>query len=534
MSPRLDLAPKRTRESTSKVRTGCSTCKARRVKCDEGKPVCRRCAIGGRQCEYNAPRAAPPPRNLITVYLPPAQIQPVLFVNTPGLDFFHQNLAGKLDGQFDSRFWSRLVLQLSHSEPAVRHAVSAISVISQDIESFSRHSAGSVKASLEAQREWNRAVKSLSARIQAHPQSNLVPLVCCLLFTCVEFLRGGVESSMFHVQSGFNILAAIRRNSDAGGNPGFYVSSNELEAIENYIVPVFLRLGVLCSLAGRVTPPIYPSPSTGTRGNHAQEDLTDSRRRLFEISDTCIRFIGEATSKAALFQIDVDDLAEQAKLQSRLETWRDQLHDLLARMRTAGSPAAPEALHLLLVQYKVVYIWLRVCTTAGETATDSYHADFEELVHSAEQIAQSSGAKATPQPLSFDINILGPLYYATLKCRYPATRRRALDLLQLAPRQEGLWNARYAYATAKRIIEIEERHLNGQELPNETSRLHGLTLPDRESWVHNQGEMASDLSELDHTGVSSPSFSSVLEANFRTKPWGLLGEWQTITEYIKP
>ncbi|KAK9235995.1 hypothetical protein V1525DRAFT_408206 [Lipomyces kononenkoae] len=56
MTPGLDLAPKRTRESTSKVRTGCSTCKARRVKCDEAKPICRRCAVGGRKCESNTER----------------------------------------------------------------------------------------------------------------------------------------------------------------------------------------------------------------------------------------------------------------------------------------------------------------------------------------------------------------------------------------------------------------------------------------------------------------------------------------------
>ncbi|KAH6704254.1 hypothetical protein BKA61DRAFT_618217 [Leptodontidium sp. MPI-SDFR-AT-0119] len=92
MTPGLELAPKRTRESTSKVRTGCSTCKARRVKCDEAKPICRRCAVGSRKCEYITTRP-PPPRNVITIYLPPTQIQPVFFVNDRGLDFFQQNLA---------------------------------------------------------------------------------------------------------------------------------------------------------------------------------------------------------------------------------------------------------------------------------------------------------------------------------------------------------------------------------------------------------------------------------------------------------
>ncbi|RFU23975.1 hypothetical protein B7463_g12362, partial [Scytalidium lignicola] len=530
MTPGLNLAPKRTRESTSKVRTGCSTCKARRVKCDEAKPICRRCTVGCRKCEYNTARTSAPRRNVVTVYLPPMQSQPVFFVNDRCLDFFHQNLAAKLDGQFDSKFWSKLVLQLSHSEPSIRHAVSAISVIYQDVESSLRHPAGYVNANPEAQQEWDTAIKSLSARIQAHPNSNLVPLVCCLLFTCIEFLRGNVESSMLHVQSGFNILAALRHNSDAAPDLGSNLLSNDLKAIEYHIIPMFSRLSVLCSLAGRIPPPIY-APTA--KEDSPQEDLTDSRRRLVEISDTCLRFIREASPRAAMFQIDVDDLVAQIKLQTRLDAWCDQLDELLERMQAAGNPAKQDALNLLLVHYKVIYIWMRVCTTAGETATDSYHTDFEELVHYAEQIAKPGVGMATSQPLSFDIQILAPLYYTALKCRHPALRRRALEMLQLAPRREALWNAHHAYVTAKRVIELEERHLNGQELPDETSRLHGLPLPDDESRIHNLGEMPFDFRKFDHSIVPSPAYPGTLEAVFQTKPWGLLGEWQTITEYIK-
>lgn len=529
MAPGLDLVPKRTRESTSKVRTGCSTCKARRVKCDEAKPICRRCTIGGRKCEYNAVRAVLP-RNVITVYLPPVQIQPAFFVNDRGVDFFHQNLAAKLDGQFDSKFWSKLVLQLSHSEPPIRHAVSSISVIYQDVESSLRHPEGYVNANPEAHREWNTAVKSLSARIQAQPNSNLVPLVCCLIFTCIEFLRGNVGYSILHVQSGFNILAVLRRNSDAVTDPGSKLSSSDLEAIEDHIIPMFSRLKVLCSLAGTTTPQIY---AASAEDDSLQKDLTDSRRRLFEISDTCIQFINKTIAKAYVLQIDVDNLVGQIKLQTRLDAWCDQLDELLKRTQAAGKPVKQDALNILLVHYKVIYIWLRVCTTADEMATDSYHTDFEEIVDYAGKVAKTDDGMATPQPLSFDMHILGPLYYAALKCRHPAIRRRALEMLKFAPRREGLWNAPHAYVTAKRVIELEESHLNEQGLPDETSRVHGLPLPDDESRVYNLSEMPFDLRKLDYNIVPSPAFPCTLEVVFRTKPWGILGEWQTTTEYIK-
>lgn len=529
MTPGLNLAPKRTRESTSKVRTGCSTCKARRVKCDEAKPICRRCNIGGRKCEYNIARTAPP-RNVVTVYLPPTRSQPIFFVNDRCLDFFHQKIAANLDGEFTTQFWSKLVLQLSHSEPSIRHSVSAISIIYQDVESSFRHPAGYVYANPKAQQEWNKAIKSLSARIRAHPNSNLVPLTCCLMFTCIELLRGNVEASMLHAQSGLNILAALPRSRDAAPNLGSNSVCNDLKAIEDYISPIFSRLNVLCSLAGRLTPPIY-APTAKEDSPH--EDLSHSRQRLIEILDTCIRFIGKISVNAATFQIDVDDFIEQLKLQSRLEAWHDRLDELVERMKASGNPAKRDAFNLLLVHYKVIYIWIRVCTAAGEMDTDYYHADFEELVNYAEQIVKPGVGMVTLQMLSFDIQILGPLYYTALKCRHPTIRRRALGMLQLAPRREGLWNAHYAYVTAKRVIELEERHLNGQELPGETSRLYGLVLPDDESRICNLSEMPIDIRKFDYNIVPSPACPGMVEAVFPTKPWGPLGEWQTITEYIK-
>jgi hypothetical protein len=405
-----------------------------------------------------------------------------------------------------------------------------MSVIYQDVELSLRHPAGYVNASPKAQQEWNTAVRRLSARIQAYPNSNLVPLVCCLLFTCIEFLRGNIASSMLHMQSGFNILSALHRNSDAPPDLRSNISSIDLKAIEDHIVPMFLRLNVLCSLAGKITPPMYIPTA---RENSHQENLTDSRRHLYEISDACIRFIGKAMTKAAVFQIDVDDLVEQVKLQTKLDAWCDQLDELLERMQAAGNPAKQDALNVLLVHYKVIYIWIRVCTTAGESATDSYHTDFEELVYYAEQIAKPGGGMATPRPLSFDMQILGPLYYTALKCRHPAIRRRALEMLHWAPRREGLWNGHYAYVTAKRVIELEERHLNGQELPDETSRLHGLPLPDDESRIYNLGEIPFDSHQSNHSIVPSPACPGTVEAVFWTKPWGLLGEWQTTTDYIK-
>jgi len=224
-----------------------------------------------------------------------------------------------------------------------------------------------------------------------------------------------------------------------------------------------------------------------------------------------MRFIEKARYKAAEFRIDVEDLIKQINLQAKLDEWYDQLNNLLECMKYAGHQAKQQSLNILLIHYKVMYIWTRVCTTMSEMATDSYHAEFDELVRNAEQLVQPSLALTTHLPLSFEMQFLAPVYYAALKCRHFAIRRRALKMLQLAPRWDGMWNAHWAYVTAKRIIQLEESHINEQGLPDETSRIHGLPLPHEESLAH----------------------PGTVEAEFHTKPFGLSGEWRVVTEYIK-
>jgi Fungal Zn(2)-Cys(6) binuclear cluster domain len=51
------------RRPNKKTKTGCKTCRIRRVKCDEGKPNCRRCEIFGVECDgYMEPKSRAPAR----------------------------------------------------------------------------------------------------------------------------------------------------------------------------------------------------------------------------------------------------------------------------------------------------------------------------------------------------------------------------------------------------------------------------------------------------------------------------------------
>ncbi|KAK5656874.1 hypothetical protein OQA88_4423 [Cercophora sp. LCS_1] len=61
-SRRSRRSPRKT--DRQRVRTGCFTCRGRRVKCGEEKPTCKRCQTGNRECVYGngerAPKRGPP------------------------------------------------------------------------------------------------------------------------------------------------------------------------------------------------------------------------------------------------------------------------------------------------------------------------------------------------------------------------------------------------------------------------------------------------------------------------------------------
>lgn len=150
----MDGPRTRKRACTSKVRTGCITCKERRVKCDEVKPTCTRCARAGHECRgYNhnplrsqqrppGPRSQPVTRRLLPRHRPaqPAALAitvgralaPIRLHGHDGLyfDFFRSHAVTDLSGYLPSPFWSHTVLCHALSDPCSRHAILALAAAS--------------------------------------------------------------------------------------------------------------------------------------------------------------------------------------------------------------------------------------------------------------------------------------------------------------------------------------------------------------------------------------------------------------------
>jgi hypothetical protein len=133
----------------AKVRTRCMTVssvpasvhkpRVRRVKCDEVKPTCKKCTSIGRKCSgYLTPPSSNNTPSPSKGSLTPESQLTESDLERRSFDFFCKRTVVIHSGIFDPTFWTRLVLQATHQEPAIIHAVIALGALHESFEVWSR------------------------------------------------------------------------------------------------------------------------------------------------------------------------------------------------------------------------------------------------------------------------------------------------------------------------------------------------------------------------------------------------------------
>ncbi|KAF8867089.1 hypothetical protein BDZ45DRAFT_667075 [Acephala macrosclerotiorum] len=212
---------KRPRASKPKVKSGCITCKTRRVKCDETKPECLRCQKFGRRCDGYLPEPSrsgglmqlQPRIPSVTLYSPTTSIH-ATEEESRYFQIFSERTAHELSGFFDSAFWARVVLQESHNIASIRHAAIALGALTKSLESAPspglkvnviqttdlKHHEMAVLSNLRAIGELNHYISSSNS-----PQIRYA-LIACLLFVCFETFQGSYASSVQQTYGGLKML----------------------------------------------------------------------------------------------------------------------------------------------------------------------------------------------------------------------------------------------------------------------------------------------------------------------------------------
>lgn len=166
-------------------------CRIRRIKCDEVRPSCSQCTRGRRACDgYGHDKkndSVGSPDSQLGVTLPTRLFETDIEVGH--FEFFLNMTAPRLSGPFKSEFWDQSVLQATHHERAIKHAIIAISALHQG---FVKGQNGTKNPCWHddayAVKHYLKAIQYLVVPVGKSEEGQLtdVTLMTCILFVCFE------------------------------------------------------------------------------------------------------------------------------------------------------------------------------------------------------------------------------------------------------------------------------------------------------------------------------------------------------------
>lgn len=204
----------RKRAFKPKARTGCLTCKIRRLKCDEGKPHCYKCISSGRECEGYAP-------DLRQQYLRVSGIRLDSLISNPSTpvgdgprdtrsyQFFFERTLIDFTKTFANPLWTAIIPVLTRYEPSICHAVLSLSKFHEQYLEQRQIGQAHIAPTKDGEglSQYNYAIaKLLGARSTSPPPADIY-LISCVLFISIEFLRGNYSAA---ISLGIHGLKMIR------------------------------------------------------------------------------------------------------------------------------------------------------------------------------------------------------------------------------------------------------------------------------------------------------------------------------------
>jgi len=411
------------------------------------------------------------------------------------LEFYYHCAGRTLSSKFDEGFWTRTTLQLAQTEPSIRHALVALGYLTRAEPGSLRHARSGFIATHEHKtlfRHYNKAMSSLMHRMKEPSYTSDIGLVACLLFVCLEFIRGDYHTAFTHLKSGLEIMSERVRRGDA--------------AIPDSLVGLFNRTMTAALLYGMTVPDIFNVSITGPQSYpqltfgfyemssplpqsyppQAFTSLAEAEVAHTQLRNASILFIREWGQKLFLhIPVSLDAIVLQTQLTRCLEAWERSFMLLVQHGRLSEEDRV-KASTIKLIHYPL-YIAVPVATVLDQMAYDAYTAGFEAIIHHARIVLASMGLipdntklPMPPKPganFTFEISLIPSLYYCVTRCRCPTIRREALSLLELNPPREALWDAEQHAVVGRRVIEIEEQEVDPVTgWPVASSRLWGTAI----------------------------------------------------------
>ncbi|KAK5653741.1 hypothetical protein OQA88_7897 [Cercophora sp. LCS_1] len=302
---------KRTVQRGAKVKTGCATCRIRKIKCDENKPSCKRCSSTGRTCDgYSSPFKLVTSHAVNSRQPTPGQIAP------QDVDLLNRYFSIKT--MFDIKLpcddEARQVLQASLTDLPIQHAVSSLKVLREDLQASKGVPASVLLPTAKHDygvQTYCKALRGLASTL-SYPDSDGLrsTLLCCQVFISIEQVRANYAAMAQHIIQGLGIMRENR------ARPSLAVAAREVVPARRGPLP-FLDVFVIKLFAA-------PCKYVGTPREVCRDGLRtivpDRRKGLTKIAESALEFLNKV-SRVELVGDALGLLSEKASLMGSLDSW---------------------------------------------------------------------------------------------------------------------------------------------------------------------------------------------------------------------
>ncbi|GES58525.1 hypothetical protein ATEIFO6365_0004067600 [Aspergillus terreus] len=414
--------------------------------------------------------------------LGPLMILPAMgSAQTEAMCFFQYISVQHLTEYHPCGSWRKTLMFFAQTVPSVRHAAIALALIHRNY--FDRHSSGHVHQS-HSLTDWppnaapllhyNQAIHLLlNQQAGDSPETTVITLLACYLFTCFDNLAGNYVQAIKHLRAGVELSRNIDRainttnstttsdhSAPSGVHPPISQVTRQIRRLDMQ-AGTFLVDWTPLDIQETCPSPLRPSDRPFRSLDHAADQLQTLLARVMRLRHT------EQQMSPTERTTSLSPSSRKDIVLDQLETWSALFENTLQQdsaWATASGPDHP-LVSLLRLQHTIACMLLRTCGPGRELDYDSFLPQFQQGVAWAADVAAAHERYAGPLKPTFtpETGIVPVLYIIGVKCRHPVVRRQVLGILRRRPIREAVWDSICAARVVERVIEIEE---GGQLAPS--------------------------------------------------------------------
>lgn len=295
----------------------------------------------------------------------------------------------------------------------------------------------------------SKALRALRKRVEVGGSDVVkTALICCVLFYCFESTLGNSETAIRHLQSGIAMLSHVQQTCHrpqededmAAVSAVFERLDLQATIFDNSRIPVLNLKPDMSLQVSRVCP---PEESPFERLIDAHDALIKLQNWLFHFLNENLAYKGDESDP-----ISVDVLDEKRCLYEQLETWQVRFDPL--SHQSAGGPLEVCGIKVLLIHWKVSRMLLASDCPHDETVFGSspnpeagrvLELASDILQATEERNASAEAAKSPRRNFSSETGIVAPLFILAMKCHDEDICSKAMDMLAVSRRREGLYDS---------------------------------------------------------------------------------------------